>query len=136
MARQRKRPDAENPEVPMTPMIDVVFQLLIYFIVTMKPTDVVAHLDVFRPSPDKSAKADQEQPKLIRIIVFAEGFTINDKQVSKEQLSSLLMKFASLDRNQTIMITSGSLAPHKQLITVLDLCARAGLKNLSVLSAD
>ncbi|NCD33526.1 MAG: biopolymer transporter ExbD [Spartobacteria bacterium] len=136
MARQRKRPEAENPEIPMTPMIDVVFQLLIYFIVTMKPTDVVAHLDVFRPSADKSAQASAEQPKLIRIVVFPDGFSINDKPVSKVELDSLLMKLASMDRNQTIMITCGSLSPHENMIAVLDLCAKAGLKNLSVLSTD
>ena len=48
----------------MTPMIDVVFQLLIYFIVTIKPIDVVTNLDVFRPAPDKSAPKDTRLPTL------------------------------------------------------------------------
>ena len=60
MARARKRPDSPAAELEMTPMIDVVFQLLIYFIVTIKPIDVVTNLDVFRPAPDKNAKKDEE----------------------------------------------------------------------------
>ena len=52
MARKRKGMDAPEGELEMTPMIDVVFQLLIYFIVTIKPVDVVTNLDVFRPAPE------------------------------------------------------------------------------------
>ena len=136
MARQRKRAQAENPEIPMTPMIDVVFQLLIYFIVTMKPVDVTANLDVSRPMPQASTEQQQTPPKLIRIVVFPDGFTINDKQVSLAELDALLGKLATLDKNQTILITCGSLSPHKHLVNVLDLCAKSGLSNLSVLSAN
>ena len=55
MARARKRPEGAQAELEMTPMIDVVFQLLIYFIVTTKPVDVITNLDVFRPAPDPNA---------------------------------------------------------------------------------
>ena len=76
------------------------------------------------------------RPKLIRVVIFPDGFTINDKQVSAAELGSLLDKLAALDKDQTILITCGSLSPHKSLVKVLDLCAGAGLKNLSVLSAN
>ena len=48
----------------MTPMIDVVFQLLIYFVVTIKPVDVSAHLDVFRPAADSPPKESATPPKI------------------------------------------------------------------------
>ena len=60
MARKRKRPEPPPPELSMTPMVDVVFQLLIYFIVTIKPIDVITNLDVFRPAPDPKAKQDEK----------------------------------------------------------------------------
>jgi biopolymer transport protein ExbD len=136
MARKRVKPAAENPEIPMTPMIDVVFQLLIYFIVTMKPVDVVAHLDVFRPSSEAAADETTTPPKLIKIVIFPDGYTINDRPVTVPELERLLDKLAALDKNQTILITCGSLSPHKSLVRVLDLCSKSGLKNLSVLSAN
>ena len=58
MAENEESSEMPPAELPMTPMIDVVFQLLIYFIVTIQPVDVLANLDVFRPSPE----AKQEQP--------------------------------------------------------------------------
>ena len=36
MAYQRKQNKGESPKLDMTPMIDVVFQLLIFFVVTLK----------------------------------------------------------------------------------------------------
>ena len=134
--RKRNKISMDNAEIPMTPMIDVVFQLLIYFIVTMKPMDVVAHLDVFRPSPESTQEKPDTPPKMIRIAIYADGYTINDKPVTPEGLDRLIMKLASFDQNQTILIMCTALSPHEKLVKVLDLCAKSGLKNLSVISTN
>lgn len=136
--RQRKgKTEEEESEIPMTPMIDVVFQLLIYFLVTFEPTDVMAHLDVFTPSPDKSTPEEPPPtPNLIRIVIFPDGYSINDRPVSREGLDRLLNKLAAIDPSQTVMINATGLSPHFRLIEVLDLCAKSGLSNLSVVSRN
>ena len=58
----------EDAKVEMTPMIDVVFQLLIFFVVTLKQEDILSKLMASRPAPDPTAKPDQ-QPDLIDITV-------------------------------------------------------------------
>lgn len=133
MARERKRAQLPAADLPMTPMIDVVFQLLIYFLVTIQPRDVLAHLDVFRPSPDPRQQ-QQEKPKMIRIVVFPDGYTINDRPVDMEELGHLLTRLAGIDPNQTILITCTAASHHERLIWVLDLCAKNKLTNLSVVS--
>ncbi|OQA26032.1 MAG: biopolymer transport protein ExbD [Verrucomicrobia bacterium ADurb.Bin345] len=134
MARKRRKSEAPAPELPMTPMIDVVFQLLIYFLVTIQPRDVLAHLDVFRPSPDQRQQEQQEKPKMIRILVFPDGYTINDRPVDVSELDRLLTRLAGIDRNQTILITCTAASQHERLVRVLDLCAKNRLVNLSVVS--
>lgn len=126
----------EASEIPMTPMIDVVFQLLVYFIFTMKPMDVVAHLDVFRPSPEKQSEQTEVPPKLIRIAIYPDGYMINDRRVRVAELDSLIQRLASFDKNQTIMIMCTALSEHRRLVHVLDLCAKSGLTNLSVVSTN
>lgn len=133
MARERKRAQLPAADLPMTPMIDVVFQLLIYFLVTIQPRDVLAHLDVFRPSPD-TRQQQQEKPKMIRIVVFPDGYTINDRPVESDELDRLLTRLAAIDPNQTILITCTAASHHERLIKVLDLCAKNKLTNLSVVS--
>ena len=134
MARKRKKPDSPAVELPMTPMIDVVFQLLIYFLVTIQPKDVIAHLDVFRPSPEKRQEQTDKPPKMIRVRIYPDVFTINDKPVDKKEMDRLLSKLASIDTSQTILIECTTASPHEKLIQVLDLCAKSGLTNLSVIS--
>ena len=45
----------ENPKADMTPMIDVVFQLMIFFLVTIKQEDIFSKLNANRPAPNSSA---------------------------------------------------------------------------------
>ena len=136
MARERKRPEMASGQLEMTPMIDVVFQLLIYFIVTIKPIDVVTNLDVFRPAPDKNAPKDEKPPQLIRVGVYQDGYTINDNPVSLDGLDTAFSRMAAIDAGQTIMITVSAVSEHGMLVRALDLCAKNGLKSLSVVSAS
>ncbi len=136
MARKRRKSKTPPAELPMTPMIDVVFQLLVYFIVTIKPMDVFAHLDVSRPSPEAKQEKLQTPPKLIRINIFPDGYTINDRPVDVAGLDKLLGELAALDKTQTILIMCSGGSHHERLIKVLDLSAKAELKNLSVISTN
>jgi biopolymer transport protein ExbD len=120
----------------MTAMIDVVFQLLIFFIVTNKPQDVITNLDVFRPSPEQQKKEQLEVPNLVKIQIFPDGFMINDKRVPISDLEVLVAKLASYSKEQTILIMCASLSRHADLVHVLDLCTKSGLKNLSVISTN
>lgn len=133
---RHKKPE-EPAEIPMTPMIDVVFQLLIYFLVTFETPDVIAHLDVFRPAPDAPPKEKpEEEPNMIRINIYPDGVTINEREVSMEALDRLLVKLAGYGTGQTVVITCGSISKHGDLVKVLDLCAKSGMKNLSVMSGN
>ena len=135
MARKRKKAQINAGELNLTAMIDVAFQLLSFFIITVHPVDVFANLNVFRPSPDAPPKTQVQQPKMLRIVVFPEGFSINDKAVDTRQLEALLAKLASLDKTQTVLIMCTNQSPHERLVELLDLCAKYGLTNLSVVSS-
>ena len=133
--KHRKRAgQGGNDDLPMTPMIDIVFQLLIYFIVTFEPVDVMAHLDVYAPSPDQKQEKPEENKTMIRIVVFPDGFMINDRAIERDALARILLKLAGYSKDQTVLIKATSLSKHKDLVDVLDLCARAELRNLSVVS--
>lgn len=125
----------------MTPMIDVVFQLLIYFLVTFSTPDVLAHLDISRPAPDSSQTEQRTPPKMIRVNVYAEGgteggYSLNGRTVTRAELTVLLARLADISRNQTVLITCAGGSAHDKLIGVLDLCAAHGLSKISVVSAE
>ena len=74
MPKKKERKKGDAAKLEMTPMIDVVFQLLIFFIVTLKQEDILSHLDVSRPSPDPETTKEEQIKDLLEIQVYNENF--------------------------------------------------------------
>ena len=136
MARKRKRIESRPGELNLTAMIDIAFQLLNFFVITSHPMNVVAHLDVFRPSPEINPPKTAKPPPVIRVQIFEDGFLLNDRPVDMRKLVDVLTTMAGYDKKQTVLIQCSSQSTHGQLIDVLDLCAKVGLVNLSVVSSS
>jgi len=136
MRRKRKQREEPSSDVAMTPMIDVVFQLLIYFLVTFTTPDVLAHLDISRPAPDPTQTEQRTPPKMIRVNVYADGFGLNGRAVSQQELATILKRLAGISTSQTVLITCAGRSEHARLVEVLDLCAECGLSQLSVVSTE
>ena len=136
MRRRERRPAQTNEDidVSMTPMIDVVFQLLIYFLVTFSTSDVLAHLDVSRPAPNAAQSKQTPPGDMIRIAVMPKGYGINGKDVELDELEMLLDKLAKVSTEQTVLVTCDDRSLHGRLIQVLDRCAESGLTKISVMS--
>ncbi|MCX6996750.1 MAG: biopolymer transporter ExbD [Kiritimatiellaeota bacterium] len=135
MARKRKKIEQNPGELNLVAMIDVAFQLLNFFIITSHPVDVLAHLDVFRPSPDKKAPRLTQPPPVIRIEIFSQYTLLNDQRVTRQFLVDFLANQASFDTSKTVLIQCAQQSTHGQLVELLDECARLKLWNLSVISS-
>ena len=129
--KRHVRKNVDTNEIPMTPMIDVVFQLLIYFVFTIKPVDVVAHLDVFSPS-SKPPIEKTDPPPMMKIEIYQGAILMNGAGLDQATLASILGKLAALNPLQTVMILCSVDSRHRDLVGVLDSCAKVGLTNLSV----
>lgn len=124
-------------ELNLTAMIDVAFQLLSFFIMTMKPTDVLAQLDISRPAPDKRAIQQPKPINVIWITILADGsFVLNELPIKKDKLELQLTQLGALDKTQTVIVACTPKSSHGKMVEVLDLCAKAGLESLSVVSID
>jgi biopolymer transport protein ExbD len=137
MRRNKQRRFAQGNddiELSMTPMIDVVFQLLIYFLVTFSTADVLALLDISRPAPDAAQSQQTPPADMIRVAVLQEGFAINGRAVSDEELNTLLKKLADISLKQTVLVNCDDQSLHGKLIQVLDMCASHGLTQIAVMS--
>jgi len=124
----------------MTPMIDVVFLLLIFFIATLKVEDILSHLDISRPALDTETPPEVEPKELLTIRVYnqrklgGEGFVLQGRRVSLKELDKHLTKIASYSTKVSVIIKCTADSPHSNLIKLLNICSKAGLKNLSVFS--
>ena len=130
----KRRRKGEAAKLEMTPMIDVVFQLLIFFIVTLKQEDIMAKLDVSRPAPDPNAKPEEQVQDLLNITVYKTGFVLKGRNVSIKELDRHLTRLASFSKKISVIIRCTKDSPHAHLIQLLDICAKSGLENIAVFS--
>ena len=119
--------------VPMSSMIDVVFLLLIYFIVTQKEEISEAHLAVNLPSPNPLQET-KTKPNLLEIEVLPGQGLVQGAPRSLPAMKDTLQYLAKLDPDQTVMIKVSQLARTKDLIQVLDMCKAVGLNQLNVMT--
>jgi biopolymer transport protein ExbD len=143
--KQKKKNKGDEATLEMTPMIDVVFQLLIFFIVTLNQPDILSQLEALRPAPNPSPQEVVDPPSSITIKGFKThpglgaymfGNDQNRRTVTLEQLRGFAAQMARANRNQSVVVNCTDSAPHGCLVRVLDLLADAGLRSVSVFSLD
>jgi biopolymer transport protein ExbD len=133
MAYQRKRNKGETPKLDMTPMIDVVFQLLIFFVVTLKQEDILSKLTAARPAPDPNAnKENQIEP--ITIIVAPQGFLFSGRPMRLAELDRQMERMSGFSKTAMVVIKCTADSPHAFLVQALDICNKHGMANLSIFS--
>ncbi|MBR4517816.1 MAG: biopolymer transporter ExbD, partial [Victivallales bacterium] len=125
--------NAGEAKAEMTPMIDVVFQLLIFFVVTLHQEDILSRLMASRPAPDKNAKPE-EQPDLINIEIFRGGFIVKGRVVSLEELDRQMRNYAAMSKTANVLLRCTRDSPHQYLVQALDICAKHQMTNLSIFS--
>ena len=132
MHKRRKRSNRGNAaRLEMTPMIDVVFLLLVFFVVTVKPTDLLAKLDVSRPT----APSDVTTPiPLLRIDVGENGYVVHGQRVTLATLRKRLSRIYATSPRATMVIASTDEAAHSLLIKLLNMCAAEHITNISLMS--
>ncbi len=135
-ATNRKRNRGNAAKLEMTPMIDVVFQLLIFFIVTLKQEDILSYLSVSRPTNE--AAKPKPQIQLLTIEVGRAAWTINGRMFTGQQgleaMDKKLAHIASYSKDASVIIKCTEDSPHSGLVKVLNICTREGMQNLSVFS--
>ena len=130
------RKEYDNPKAEMTPMIDVVFQLMIFFIVTIKQEDIFSKLNANRPAPNAAATQSEENDTQLKIDVGRKGIVFNGSGMSFKDLDSNIKRLAASSTKSTVLIRCAADSPHGFLVQVLDICNKHKMYNLSIFSMD
>ena len=132
-----QRQSREAAEVNLTPLIDIVFLLLIFFMVSTTFTKE-NHLSL--DLPEASAEAASVPAEAIEIIISASGaYSINDKTLINGQLDTIKRGLAKIlgDRQAApVIITADEQAPHGAVVKVMDAAGQLGLVNLSITTRE
>ena len=131
------RKPQDNPQLDMTPMIDVVFELIIFFVVTIKQEDIYTRLNANRPAPATNSSSSTESDTTVTIEIGrgrdANGVLVyNRREVQRSELDQNLREVARTSKKTPIIVKCTEDSPHKALVDVLDICYRNQLYSVSI----
>ena len=122
----------EEPEINLISLVDVVFMLLIFFMVT---TTFVRSSSLKVSLPQAEQSTPQQDPRTIEVVVDADGrYYIDGRQLRDRSALTLERGLRQVggDTAHPLVIRADARASHQAVVTVMDVAGRAGFSQLSI----
>lgn len=131
----------ENVEVNLTPLIDVVFLLLIFFMVT---TTFDKHAKLKVSLPESSTKTTQQQHEPLVLSIDVKGnYFLNDRQIVNQQLDTLkqalrktIAQGSQNLEDVALVLRADANTPHQSVVRAMDAASQLGLTKLSIATVE
>lgn len=123
-----------QPEVNLTSLIDVVFLLLIFFMVS---TSFVkqSQININLPQADTSVVVD-ENPQQIDVMITETGtYLVNGRELINNRAATLrnaLQKVSDGNNSVPMTISADANAKHQQVVTAMDVAGRLGFTQINI----
>ena len=134
---QFRRQKIMEEGVNLTPLIDVVFLLLIFFMVSATFTKET-HLTI--DIPEASAEAKPIENNIVEVVVQASGeYSIDGQALINKQRQTLqrgLEQVMFSKGNKQLLITADAKATHQSVVTVMDVAGKLGFESLRITTRE
>ena len=122
----------EEPYLNMTPMVDVVLNLLIFFMLGTTFAQEERQFDIQLPRVGQ-AQPLTAPPDEIVVNVFADGrLVVNKQNLSPDDLERLLAEAQGRYADQSVLIRGDGKGNYQTIMDVLSICQNAGIHNYSL----
>ncbi len=132
-----RRQKLEEVSVNLTPLIDVVFLLLIFFMVS---TTFTKENRLSLELPEASGDPAPQENLPLEVVVDAQGqYSVNGASVVNPDLKGLMAAITQVSAGDTslpVVITADAKASHQAVITAMDAAAQLGFSALSLTTSE
>jgi biopolymer transport protein ExbD len=119
LKRTSRRGHGTMTELNITPLLDLVFVLLVIFIITTP--QLVNNLQMNLPSGKPPPKTNQPKPQINRINISAAGvITLNNQVVTVTQLHDLLAQMKNDNPDLAVVVKGSDQVEYQYMVNVLD----------------
>ena len=129
----RRKSVYEEQELNMTPLIDCVFLLLIFFMVTTVFKQPYS-LQVVLPEAEQGVIV--EEKKLVASITQDGRMEINRQLVTLDNLEQVLFREKEGTRSLTLVVRTDQETPHKYLLDLFEVAKRVGIEKIPLATED
>jgi biopolymer transport protein ExbD len=123
--------------INLTPMIDCVFLLLIFFLVATRFEEIEREVSIVLPQASEAMPL-MAKPKELFVNVDREGrMIVSGQEREGSELLAIMQQAASNNPGtQTVIIRADKRCPFEHVVTVMDLCNKAHIRNYMVTTAE
>jgi biopolymer transport protein ExbD len=127
-----------EPDINLTPLIDVVFLLLIFFMVS---TSFVrqSQITIRLPEAENTAMVE-DAPEQVDIMITEQGtYLVNGRELINnrpETIRNALQKVSAGNTNLPLTISADANARHQHVVTAMDVAGRLGFVRISIATVD
>jgi biopolymer transport protein ExbD len=125
-----------DPEFSMAPLIDVVFQMLVFFLVASSWGVKEKQLNLELPSAQSASPATSAPEELVIDVRRDGSLVLRGHELDKHALQSELASVAQANPKVPVTIRGDRLVHHEDVVAVMDACGLAGLTNLAIGTLD
>jgi biopolymer transport protein ExbD len=119
------------PGFQIAPMVDIVFLLLIFFLVTWNFSRSETELDVKVPKAREGKETRRAVGEVIINVKTNGAVVMNRRQMNATELQDTLQKIASLYPDQAVILRGDENTDYRHVVEVLDICRRANIWNVA-----
>jgi len=117
----------------MTPMIDIVFLLMIFFLVASRLDEDARSLDVVLPRAAAARPLTSRTQELVVSVARDGSCAVGARPVSLDELRAILVQAAADNPgNQTVVVRADEETRHRFVVAVMDACVEAGIDDYQV----
>jgi biopolymer transport protein ExbD len=126
-----RRAQPEKGGFQIAPMIDIVFLLLIFFIVTWNFARWETELDVTVPTAEAGQESRRTVGEIIVNVNKDGGIIVQRQELTPERLLEMLQGIAALYPDQAVVLRGDEATDYRHVVKVLDICRQANIWNVA-----
>ena len=134
-----RRKPRENVEINLASLIDVVFILLLFVVVTTTFTRET-QLKVDLPEAASGSPPEETQLKQLEVLIGADGsYSLNGQALMNNDLAGLMAalgKESGGDNSLPLVISADAKTPHQAVITAMDAAGKLGFAHLRITTVE
>ncbi len=123
----------EEPEISLVSLIDVVFCVIVFLVVTTT-FDVRTAIKLTLPQAQSESEAQNDEPIVI-LIDNSGAYFVNNNEVLQTDVASLkeaIIRLAGDDTSRRVVLRADGRASHQAVVTVMDALGQLGFNRLSI----
>jgi biopolymer transport protein ExbD len=126
-----KKKKEEGPEISIAPLIDILFLLLIFFMVTSH-FDISSGVRINLPKVTKRIMGEEDENRVTLIIDKSAQLYLEGEKIEQEELKGLLEEKVKEDGLLNLVLHADKDVSHGTVVGIMDLAKSAGISSIII----